>query len=90
MESTGNGVVDFGRFLTGFLVVMGIGKLDRDGMVGAMRTRVVACPTCRRHEEGRSYLQSRITDDLQPFLPFSGIRRKSLEAQQPCLYSAVF
>jgi hypothetical protein len=26
MESTGNGVVDFGRFLTGFFVVMGIGK----------------------------------------------------------------
>jgi hypothetical protein len=26
MESHGNGVVDFGRFLTGFFVVMGIGK----------------------------------------------------------------
>jgi hypothetical protein len=26
MESTGNGVVDFGRFLTGFFVVMGIGE----------------------------------------------------------------
>jgi hypothetical protein len=25
MESHGNGVVDFGRFLTGFFVVMGIG-----------------------------------------------------------------
>jgi hypothetical protein len=25
MESSGSGVVDFGRFLTGFLVVMGIG-----------------------------------------------------------------
>lgn len=25
MESAGNGVIDFGRFLTGFLVVMGIG-----------------------------------------------------------------
>jgi len=25
MESGGSGVVDFGRFLTGFLVVMGIG-----------------------------------------------------------------
>lgn len=27
MESHGNGVVDFGRFLTGFFVVMGIGTL---------------------------------------------------------------
>ncbi|KAI9711889.1 MAG: hypothetical protein M1812_007043 [Candelaria pacifica] len=26
MESSGNAVVDFGRFCTGFLVVMGIGK----------------------------------------------------------------
>jgi hypothetical protein len=26
MESSGSGVVDFGRFLTGFFVVMGIGK----------------------------------------------------------------
>jgi predicted membrane-bound spermidine synthase len=26
MESSGNGIVDFGRFFTGFLVVMGIGK----------------------------------------------------------------
>jgi hypothetical protein len=26
MESHGNGVVDFGRFLTGFFVVMGVGK----------------------------------------------------------------
>jgi hypothetical protein len=25
MESGGSGVVDFGRFMTGFLVVMGIG-----------------------------------------------------------------
>lgn len=27
MESAGNAVVDFGRFLTGFLVLMGIGEL---------------------------------------------------------------
>ena len=26
MESAGNAVIDFGRFCTGFLVVMGIGK----------------------------------------------------------------
>jgi hypothetical protein len=26
MESHGNGVVDLGRFMTGFFVVMGIGK----------------------------------------------------------------
>jgi len=26
MESSGSGVIDFGRFLTGFFVVMGIGK----------------------------------------------------------------
>jgi hypothetical protein len=30
MESTGNGIVDFGRFFTGFLVVMGIGKSTQD------------------------------------------------------------
>ncbi|WEW61970.1 Vacuolar protein sorting-associated protein 55 [Emydomyces testavorans] len=29
MESPGSGVVDFGRWLTGFLVVMGIGALER-------------------------------------------------------------
>lgn len=29
MESAGNAVVDFGRFCTGFLVVMGIGKCSR-------------------------------------------------------------
>lgn len=29
MESHGNGVVDFGRFLTGFFVVMGIGMLSQ-------------------------------------------------------------
>lgn len=26
MESSGSGVIDFGRFLTGFFVVMGIGR----------------------------------------------------------------
>lgn len=28
VESSGNAVVDFGRFCTGFLVVMGIGMLE--------------------------------------------------------------
>jgi hypothetical protein len=28
MESSGSGIIDFGRFLTGFLVVMGIGMLQ--------------------------------------------------------------
>jgi hypothetical protein len=28
MENGGSGVVDFGRFLTGFLVVMGIGMFS--------------------------------------------------------------
>lgn len=27
MDSSGNAVADFGRFLTGFLVLMGIGEL---------------------------------------------------------------
>ena len=27
MESSGNGIIDFGRFCTGFLVVMGVGML---------------------------------------------------------------
>ena len=39
MESAGSGIVDFGRFMTGFLVVMGVGtkaffdtyaRLDQD------------------------------------------------------------
>ena len=28
MENAGSAIVDFGRFVTGFLVVMGIGMLD--------------------------------------------------------------
>jgi len=28
MESSGSGIVDFGRFMTGFLVVMGIGEFS--------------------------------------------------------------
>lgn len=28
MENAGNAVIDFGRFFTGFLVVMGIGTLS--------------------------------------------------------------
>ena len=28
MESSGNAVIDFGRFGTGFLVVMGIGEMN--------------------------------------------------------------
>jgi hypothetical protein len=34
METAGSGVVDFGRFLTGFFVVMGIGKLMDSGRAG--------------------------------------------------------
>jgi hypothetical protein len=34
MESTGNGVVDFGRFLTGFFVVMGIGEYTQSAQRG--------------------------------------------------------
>jgi Na+-transporting methylmalonyl-CoA/oxaloacetate decarboxylase beta subunit len=30
MESSGNAIVDFGRFLTGFLVLMGIGEFVSD------------------------------------------------------------
>jgi hypothetical protein len=40
MESAGNGIVDFGRFLTGFFVVMGIGKFNGDD-----RLRVVVSST---------------------------------------------
>jgi hypothetical protein len=41
METAGSGVVDFGRFLTGFFVVMGIGKLKshQDGCRGGDVTR---------------------------------------------------
>ena len=28
MESAGNAVIDFGRFCTGFLVVMGVGRFE--------------------------------------------------------------
>jgi hypothetical protein len=34
MESHGNGVVDFGRFLTGFFVVMGVGKSSPGAKTG--------------------------------------------------------
>ena len=34
MESAGNAVIDFGRFCTGFLVVMGIGMLRGNGITG--------------------------------------------------------
>jgi hypothetical protein len=34
MESGGSGVVDFGRFMTGFLVVMGIGKIQAENKRG--------------------------------------------------------
>ena len=32
MESAGSAVVDFGRFCTGFLVLMGIGRLFPEGL----------------------------------------------------------
>ena len=32
MESAGNAIIDFGRFCTGFLVVMGIGTLKQWGI----------------------------------------------------------
>jgi len=39
MESAGNAVVDFGRFCTGFLVVMGIGKMKHgNGTLGDVLT----------------------------------------------------
>ena len=37
MESHGSGIVDLGRFLTGFFVVMGIGKSCRTGAHDALR-----------------------------------------------------
>ena len=39
MESHGNGVVDFGRFLTGFFVVMGIGTSDQAACPDALRRK---------------------------------------------------
>jgi Vacuolar protein sorting 55 len=41
MENTGNAVIDFGRFCTGFLVVMGIGMLD---IMQASRLETLAPP----------------------------------------------
>ena len=32
MENAGNAVIDFGRFCTGFLVVMGVGMFDTSVM----------------------------------------------------------
>lgn len=36
IESGGSGIVDFGRFLTGFLVVMGIGMSSRMQLPGCL------------------------------------------------------
>lgn len=44
MESAGSAVVDFGRFCTGFLVVMGVGTLSPSTKLAkfwAVRTRVM-------------------------------------------------
>ena len=39
MESSGSGVVDFGRFLTGFFVVMGIGRFLFGNISGLKETQ---------------------------------------------------
>ena len=44
MESAGNAVIDFGRFCTGFLVVMGIGKVLRRRYTIRILTRHTALP----------------------------------------------
>lgn len=50
MESGGSGVVDFGRFLTGFLVVMGIGRSRHDAVgVEPKLTITVALPALFAH-----------------------------------------
>lgn len=67
MESTGNGVVDFGRFLTGFLVVMGIGKSTRHGGWLEQCARTFACRATRR-SRGIVAFGDRIADKL-PALP---------------------
>ena len=36
MESTGSAVVDFGRFCTGFLVVMGVGMYLPSTVIGGV------------------------------------------------------
>lgn len=33
MDSSGNAVADFGRFLTGFLVLMGVGKFVQSNAI---------------------------------------------------------
>ena len=40
MENAGNAVVDFGRFCTGFLVVMGIGVFSLLDSISGYRTKI--------------------------------------------------
>jgi hypothetical protein len=51
MESAGNAVIDFGRFCTGFMVVMGIGTsyqyIPRDGLTD----RRAALPVLLAHTQ---------------------------------------
>jgi hypothetical protein len=79
MESHGNGVVDLGRFLTGFFVVMGIGKSDEGASRLDMRWNYKA-QSSRKHQSANVVQRSQ---------PSSGIRRKSQEAQRPCPFSVV-
>lgn len=90
MESHGNGVVDFGRFLTGFFVVMGIGKSSLPRARGGCAGQHEFAPGQDRNEHSIHLLKRNIADQKQHSRHSSGTRRKSQEAQQPCPYSAVF
>lgn len=56
MESHGNGVVDFGRFLTGFFVVMGIGTCGSLGGHGMRRNSQTRDVGKRIAQDQRNYI----------------------------------
>lgn len=43
MDSSGNSVADFGRFMTGFLVLMGVGEFTLPGLLSIVYGSTVCC-----------------------------------------------
>jgi hypothetical protein len=90
MESSGNGVVDFGRFLTGFFVVMGIGKCSPGVRVllCAMRSYTATIPW-ESIKNAFGHKINRMLIHIQRFQHSCGIRPKSQEVPPPCPSSVV-
>ena len=71
MESTGSAVVDFGRFCTGFLVVMGVGTCFSSSESGGVEpAQVWGCVSVYR---GRSVLMCLFSTALPVLLAHCGM-----------------